>query len=693
MTTVDQAIAAHRSGKLAEAEVLYKKVLQAEPRHFDALHMLGIVYAQLGRFEEAESLLRSAVTVDPDFPPCLHNYGNVLSKLNRFRDAIDQYDRALKIAPNFAPAWSDRGNALLELDLIDDALASYDKAIALNPNFASAYYNRGRVLAKIDRTAEALASYDRAVACNPTDANAHRDRGLVLTMLKRYPEALASCERAAALDPKSASAWNALGWVHLRTGNHEKALEAYDKTFSIQPDFENVQGFRLHEKMHLCDWQNLEADIKRLLDAVKSSQLLTEPFPLLPIVSCPSVQCRYAAHFSKKNYSRSLTTLKNGGVYSHDRIRIAYLSADLRAHPVAYLMAGVFENHNHSRFSTTAISWGEQNDDAMRHRIRCSVDDFVDVEHKLDVDVANILREMEIDIAVDLMGHTTANRSAIFGYRPAPIQAAYLGYPGTTGADWIDYTFADDYVIPRSLQTHYSEKVVYLPDCFQSNDSKRLFPDLRIDRATAGLPEGALVFCCFNNSFKITPAIFDVWMRLLREVENSVLWILAGNEKVERNLRREAVARSVAPERLVFAPRRPYIDYLAQYRLADVFLDTLPFNAGTTASDALWLGVPLVTCSGKTFSSRMAGSLLRAAGLPELITHSLEEYEALALRLAREPDLLASYKAKLAANRNTCPLFDTVRFTRNLETAYIRMWKRHQRGEPPETFAVEGADG
>jgi protein O-GlcNAc transferase len=374
---------------------------------------------------------------------------------------------------------------------------------------------------------------------------------------------------------------------------------------------------------------------------------------------------------------------------AHDRIRLAYVSADFGDHPVAFLTAGLFEQHDRTRFETTAISLSACQPGAMFDRLKASFDHFVDVAGKSDAETVAVMRELEIDIAVDLMGHAPHARAGILAARAAPIQANYLGFPGTMGADYIDYIVADRTVVPADTQRHYAEKVVYLPETFQANDAKRWIAAAVPSRAEFGLPGTGFVFCCFNANNKLTPQMFAVWMRLLKRVDGSVLWLLAEDDVVAANLRREAAACGVAPERLVFASRVADADDLARYTRADLFLDTAPFNGGTTASDALWAGLPVVTLAGETFAGRMSASLLRALDLPELVTDSAESYEALALQLATEPALLSGIRTKAARNRETQPLFDTARFTRHLEAAYIGMWDRYRRGTAPEGFAVD----
>jgi protein O-GlcNAc transferase len=376
---------------------------------------------------------------------------------------------------------------------------------------------------------------------------------------------------------------------------------------------------------------------------------------------------------------------------AHDRIRLGYFSADFHGHATSYLMAELFEVHDRARFDVTAFSFGPEDDGDVRQRLAASFERFIDVRNETDHAVAALARKLEIDIAVDLKGFTVDGRTGIFARRAAPIQVGYLGFPGSMGADYFDYLVADRVVIPPAERQFFSEKIVYLPDSYQVNDRKRPIAGRTPTRAQAGLPENGFVFCCFNNNHKITPAMFACWMRLLARVEGSVLWLLEDNAVAAANLLREAAARAIDPQRLVFAGRMPLPEHLARHRLADLFLDTLPYNAHTTASDALWAGLPLVTCLGDTFAGRVAASLVNAVRLPELVAATPQAYEHLALELARDPEKLAAIKRKLARHRLTTPLFDTVRFARHIEAAFMAMHERHQAGLPPEHIDLAGA--
>jgi len=535
---------------------------------------------------------------------------------------------------------------------------SFDQAITLEPDYAEALYNRGNTLRELKRLEEALASYDKALALKPDYADAYNNRANVLKALKRY----------------------------------EEAISNYDKAIALKPDYEFVLEDLIFTKMIICDWNNLETQVAQLVHKIEFAEKVSSPFPILSISDSAELQRKTAEIFilAKHPASKALPEIPKRP--RRDKIHIGYFSADFREHAVAFLAAELFERHNRSQFEVTAFSFGPNTRDGMRGRLEAAFDKFIDVRNQSDKDVASLARKLEIDIAVDLGGVTQDSRTDIFAIRAAPIQVNYLGYPGTMGADYIDYIVADRFVIPDMQQQHYSEKVIYMPDTFQANDSNRLISDRTPSRANVGLPENAFVFCSFNNSYKITATFFDIWARLLREIDGSVLWLLGDNADVKRNLQNEIERRGVDSTRLIFASRVPYSEYLARYRLADLFLDTSPFNGGTTASDALWVGLPLITCSGEAFAARMAGSLLRAIGMPELITESTTDYEALALKLARDPDLMTSIKTRLARNRSSHPLFNAQRFTHHIEAAYTAMYERYQADLLPDHIYVPRSD-
>ena len=462
----------------------------------------------------------------------------------------------------------------------------------------------------------------------------------------------------------------------------------YNRVFALNPDFPYIKGWRLHANMHVCNWASLAADTEEIGRDIDAGKLVSTPYVLIAADLSEARQLTAAQTFCRDRYPMSPEPVWRGQTYRHDKIRIGYVSAEFHEQATAHLTADLYECHDRSAFELYAFATGKNDGSPMRKRLESAFDVFSDVSQCSDRGVAEAIRHAEIDILINLNGYFGGERTRVFALRPAPVQVNYLGYPATMGAAYMDYILADKIVIPEDRRGDYAEKVVYLPDTYQPNDRKKRVSERSLTRRDCGLPETGFVFCCFNNNFKLTPDVFDIWMRLLRGVEGSVLWLYEGNAAAKRNLLHEAQARGVTSDRLVFAPFVPHPEHLARGHLADLFLDTLPHNAHTTASDALWCGVPVLTCLGSTFAGRVAASLVCAAGLPELAVHSLEDYEALAERLAGDPAMLAGLKRRLAESRDTMALFDTPRYARSLEAAYRTMWHRTQEGEAPASFTV-----
>ena len=666
--------------RLDEALASYDKAIALKPDYAEAFYNRGNTLQELKRLDEALTSYGKAIGLKADYAEAFNNRGNTLQELKRLDEALASYDKAIALKPNLADAFNNRGNALKELKRLDEALASYDKAIALEPDYAEAFNNRGNTLKELKRLDEALASYGKAIALKPDLADAFNNRGNALQELKRLDEALASYDKAIALKSDYAEAFNNRGNVLRDLQRLDEALTSYDRALAVKPDLAHAFNGIIDCVNRICDWRRNVAD--EVIAHVSEKKIIS-PFVLLGYSGDAALQLQCARNFVADKIPSLPRPLCTGMTWRHDKLWIAYLSADFRSHAVAHLIAELVEQHDRSRFKIVGISFGVDDHSEMRRRLVAAFDECHDVRRKSDQEVAKLLYDLQIDIAIDLMGNTRDSRLGIFAYRAAPIQVNYLGYPGTTGAEFIDYIIADNMVAPFEHQPFYTEKIVHLPNCFQVNDRKREIGAHVPTREEARLSAEGFVFCCFNGVWKITPAMFDIWMRLLDRVEGSVLWLLGDNESAERNLRREAEDRGIAANRLIFARRVGYSDYLARYQLADLFLDTLPFNAGTTASDALWAGLPLVTCAGEAFAARMAGSLLHAVGLPELVTHNLKDYEALALHLARDSQALGDIRMRLIANRETYPLFDTDLFRRHIEAAYKTMWERYQRRQLP----------
>ena len=689
----ERGMALHQQGRLADAERLYREVLQQQPNHFGAWHLLGVIAVQTRHTEQAVELIGKAIALKPDYAEAHYNRGLALMHLKRSGEALASYDTAIALKPDFAEAHCNRGNVLGDLKRSEEALASYDQAIALKPDYAEAHYNRGLALMQLKRPEEALASCDKAIALKPDYAEAHCNRGNALRDLKRFEEALASHDKAIALKPELAEAWFGRGIVFHYLKRYDDAFHAYDKALTLRPDLTGAEGLQLYIKYHLCDWRNIDAEGAHLISSLRNGNANTPPFPILAITSSPADQLQCAKLWIANKFPPSETPIWHGERYQHDRIRVAYLSPHFREHPLAFLMSGIFECHDKSHFDIAAISIGPNDNSELHKQLKGSFERFIDAEKYPDDQLAHLVRELEIDILIDLAGFTEGLRTSVFAKRPAPIQVNYLGYPGTMGAEYIDYMIADRIVIPNSQLKFYAEKIVHLPNSYyptsyQLNDSRRITAPQAFTRADMGLPQTAFVFCCFNNNYKITPDVFDGWMRILKRVDGSVLWLLEANASAASNLRKEAGARGVDPERLVFAKPMSLPDHLARHRLADLFLDTLPYNAHTTASDALWVGLPVLTRIGETFAGRVAASLLTAIGLPELITATPQAYEELAIELANNPEKLAAISQKLANNRLTTPLFDTKLFTQHIEAGYTAMYERYQAGLPPDHIYI-----
>ena len=664
-----------------------EKLLHVAPTLAEGWLGRSNILFETGRYEEALSAADQALASNTGLAEAWHARGNALNELNRYDEALAAYDNALGLNPNFAGAWHGRGNTLKELKRYDEALSAYDKALVLAPEMAEAWLGRGNVLNIFRRCKEALAAFDRADTAISNLAEVWLGRGNSLSDLNLHRDALTAYEKALTINREFAEASLASGIVLAQLKEHEKAIAAIDRALALKPQLKYAKGERIHAKLQLADWANLDPACLEVVAAVKAGEPATVPFHFLSISSSPGDQLACADRFMADQ--PRFQAVSNRRIYAHDRIRIGYFSADFRTHPVAQLAVGLFEAHDKSRFQMVAISFGLDDNSDLRRRIKSSFENFVDARDMTDEDLAALVRSREIDIIVDLMGLTRYNRSDVLSRRVAPVQVNFLGYPGTMGTDCMDYIIADRTIIPEEHFQYYRERVVWLPDSYQVNDDKRRISECKPTRAGCGLPDDAFVFCCFNNIYKITPEVFDVWMRLLAATPSGVLWLIAAGPRAEENLRREAEQRGVSPSRIIFAPKMPLADHLARTAQADLFLDTMPYNAHTTASDALWAGVPLLTCLGSTFAGRVGASLVRAVGLDELVTASLQDYQALALKLANDPSHLRVLRDRLARSRKTRPLFDTARFARHIELAYTTMWERSQRGEKPRAFAVD----
>ncbi len=650
-----QAASLHQRGQLAEAESLYLQILAGAPQAFAPRHMLGVLRAQQGRIEEARTLIAAALQENPKDAGALVNYGNVLTLLGRFVEAVASYDRALAIAPD-ADTLTNRGNALQGLNRLEDALASYETALARDPNNVQALFKRGVVLGELGRADDALASYDRALALQPGHVETLNNRGYVWWLSKhRYAPAIADLQKALAL----------------------------------APDIPYAPGGVLHLKMYVTEWEELEPQRAAIAQGIRDGRRVARPFMLQALSDDPAELQACARIYAGDLYPQAAVAAHNPATRKGaTKIRLGYLSGEFREQATAILMAGLYERHDRERFEIIAVDNGSAASCTMTARLKKTFDQWIEIGGLTDAQAAAKIRAAEIDILVNLNGYFGKHRMGVFAQRPAPVQVNYLGFPGTLGAPYMDYIIADAVVIPQGEARFYDEQVVTLPGSYQVNDDRGRPISTPPSRRDAGLPEDAFIFCNFNQSYKLTPGTFDSWMRILKQVDGSVLWLLEAAAPFAENIARHAQAHGVAPERIAFAPDRPPDQHLARLSLADLFLDGLPYNAHTTASDALWAGVPVLTCRGTAFPGRVATSVLLATGLPELVTENTVDYEVLAVSLAKKTNDLKAIREKLAKNRATCALFDTDRFRRNMETAYLEMWRRWLAGETAEAFAI-----
>lgn len=707
--------------RLADAEPLFRRATKADKRSAEAHHLLGFTLTGLGRLDEAVRCYEKAIALRPGLAEAHNNLGYALQLLDRLSDAMARYRKAISLRPDYHEAHNNLGNACHLQNQSEKAVPHYQRAIEINPGYAEAYWNLGTAFRAVGQLEDAAKAYARAIEIRPNYAEAHNSLGNVLRALGRGDEAVARYETAIAIKPDYIEACVNLGDALLGLKRDQAAIAAYDRALAIKPENADVLCRRGDALVRMrrdadaiacfeqaltanpdhdfafdglarialasCDWTSRD-QLRDEVTARVAGGRFFDAFSFLSFSSNAKLQLACARQYIQHQVPVRPPPLWRGGARRHDRIRVAYVSCGYHQHPTAYLTAELIELHDRSRFEVIGVSLGPDDQSDIRARLKAAFDQFHDVRDLSDRDVAALMHTLEIDIAIDRSGYTVNARPAIFAARPAPIQVNYIGFPGTLGADAYDYIIADAIVLPADQQPFAGENIVHLPDCYLVNDSKRPLAAAIPTREQAGLPPEGFVFCCFNNCYKITPEIFDVWMRLLKQVPRSVLWLYADRVSAEANLQREATARGVDPARVVFARRMPHDDHLARHHLADLFLDTLPYNAHTTASDALWFGLPVVTCLGDAFAGRVAASLLHAIGMPDLVTTDLGAYERLALRLASEPVLLGELRERLQRNRLSQPLFNTDRYRGNLEAAYMTMWERWQRGDAPAGFAV-----
>jgi len=712
---IDSIIELFSSGHISEALNTVQTLISQHPNEALLHNIVGVCYKATGQLEMAAQSFKRAVAIKSDFADAHYNLGLTLQELNQLDDAVKCYEKALTIKPDYAEAFNNLGVTLKDLDQLDEAVKCYEKALIIKPDYPEAYNNLGNALKNLGRVSKAaecfermltiepdyaeghsnlgnalmalgqpnaaVKSYMKALAIEPDYAVAHNNLGITLDALGRFEDAEASYKKALTIAPHFAEAQSNLGDLLTTLKRFNEALVSYKSAFNLKPDITFILGKLLHTKMHLCLWDDLSSMLDELQDKINNNEKVVDPFPMLGLIDDPELQRKATKIFVNENFPKSHDLPRIALYPKHKKIRIGYFSFDFREHPVAALTAELYELHDRKQFEIHAFSYGPDTKDKMNLRIKAGVDHFHDVRTMSHKDVAMLARSLEIDIAVDLGGYTQNARTGIFAMSAAPIQVNYLGYAGTMAANYMDYLIADRTLIPEEKQHHYSEKIAYLPNSFMVNDTKKNLSNRLFTRAEVGLPANGFVFCCFNNHYKITPNIFIGWMRILKAVEGSVLWLTEGNNTAISNLKKEAKKNGVDENRIIFALRLTLReDHLNRIQLADLFIDTLPYNAHATTSDALQVGLPVLTCIGNSFASRVAASLINSVNLPELITNTQEQYESLAMELATHPEKLKTIKKKLNNNLPESPLYDTPLFTQHLESAYSMMYDRYQKG-------------
>lgn len=685
-----QANISHRNSQFSDAEALYQQVIVLQPNHADAHHMLGLVCYQTNRISEAVQHISKALSIAPRHLDYLNNLGLALRADKQPEAALKHFQQAILLQPKDLDVQLNLANTLLELQRFEEA-ASYYRRVLKAQNREDIRNALAHCLSNLGNQAHAAAQYAKAESCfmeaisiNAADAAFYYNLGNAQRELGKSAEAAKQYQKAIQYAPNDADAYNNLGNVQRELGMLDLAIASYEQALKINPQLYHAKVHLIHQKQHICDWDSLESDIQQVREWVNTQpQAQISPFAFLAMPGTTAEEQKQCADNWVKNRYAELIQQGYGLNFSksdsHGKMRIGYLSADFRLHPLAFLISELIELHDRAEFEIHAFSYGVNDKSSARNRLEKAVDHFHDIRNLSDIDAAKKIHACEIDILVDLTGFTQTSRSGIAALRPAPVNVNWLGFPGTMGSfdnqPLFDYILTDNFICPATHANYYAESLAALPDSYQPNDRKRPVGTTP-SREASGLPDNAFVFCCFNQTFKITPDIFAVWMRLLNAVPESVLWLLECNKWAKQNLLQQAAKSGISLDKIIFAPRVTIADHLARHAHADLFLDTLPYNAHTTCSDALWMGLPVLTCAGETFASRVAGSLLMAADLPELITYNLQDYEAKALQLACNQTGLKKISAHLSATKASSRLFDTERFTKSLEEAYQVMWKQ-----------------
>ena len=683
-----EALEFHKKGDFKKANNILTSILKNEPNDFDALYLNGIIDFQMGKHEISIKKINKAIEINPNNFEVHKNLALIYKKIGKINESINSFDRAIKINPNKAEIYNHKAYLLIQINQYHLAIENWNKALKIKPDYFEVYNNLGNAYKKIRKIDNALECYNKSIEINSNFAEAYINRSIVFSDINKLDLALEDCNKAIEINQGSAEAYNNKGIILSKLKKIDSALESYTEAFKINPNLDFLYGSLVISKMNLCLWDNLDNDLKELKNTINQGKTTATPYSTIHFFDSPSTQKKSAENFVKKKYSN----IKNKSyiqISDKKKIRLGYYSADFCHHPTSLLIADLLELHNKTEFETYGFYFGNVQKDKMLDRTSKTFDKFYDVNDMNDQEISKISRDIKVDIGIDLMGFTEKNRFGIFAEKCAPIQVNYLGYPGTTGSNCIDYIIADKKLISQNMQKYFSEKIIYLPDTYQANDSKKKISKKNLTRKDFNLPENSFVFCCFNKTQKITPHVFDIWMKILSKVEDSVLWLLEENPTSSQNLKREATKRNINFERLIFTRKIEISEHLARHKLADLFLDTFLVGAHTTCSDSLWSGLPLITKTGSSFASNVSSSLLNAIDLNELVTSNDLEYETLAVELAKDKKKLNQIKTKLSKHKMNKPLFNSKLFTKNIELAYKEIFNKYTNSLPSENIELK----
>lgn len=681
-----------KNKKPRKKKVAFKGAKRPSANNKKALEQFNaqiIALYQQGKVQEALTLSQQTLERFPDNLALLRNAGAFSLMLSNLELAKIYFFKTLEINPVDITTHNNLANLFEQQNCFYEAEKHYQKALEINPNYIDAHYNLGLLFQRQNNNNKAQLHYKKALELNPNYINAHNNLANLLKEQKQFGRAKKHYQRALKLNPNYVKAYKNLANLLQDQKHFDEAIKCYQKALKVRPDDISIQTSKFNLQLHMCDWSAFKEFDALSNTLEKQEKSILRPFVFLAFEDNPKHQKEYSERYRKKICENITMSSFNQTNKQTNKIRIGYFSADFYNHATIRLVSGLLREHDKNRFEVFAYSYGSIQDDVVCENIKADVALFVNVYAMSDNDIVNLVRKHQLDVAIDLKGYTEESRSELFAYRLAPIQINFLGYPGTMGADFIDYIIADHVIIPEDQQHFYTEKPIYLANSYQPNDNKRVIAQKKTTRADFSLPENSFVFCCFNQSYKIGPTEFDIWMRILKKVDNSVLWLLGSNQWSQDNLKKQAKARGVDSQRIVFANKLPVAEHLARHQHADLFIDTFNVNAHTTTSDALWAGLPVITKIGKQFAARVSASLLSAVGLPELITQTEKDYEALILQIANNPSQLSNIKQKLIDNLPSCALFDTKRYTRNFEQGLEIVHKRHIENQMPKVIDVK----